>query len=171
MDEVVFNINYLLAPVAELRLETVKSFKEKAEILCDLLNIPNCRFFNTFEINEIKAFYIEQLNINGMPARELESLTQDNINLVLEYAEYFPDIKLIKDLINSLLTRDLQEEAENEAVNKISVAKQTKEKQERDKAIRFFDKLNFDDDNIKEDNRISLSAHFSNAQNFLNKKG
>lgn len=142
--ETIFNIDNLLSPSAKKQFDEYGSVKEKADFLVKLLDFYE-ENFDTKTIDEINEFYQEK---TGTAYRG--TFLEDEIkNFVLEYAEYIPDLKKVKALINVMCSKDIDMGFKNETVEKsqeeIDKAKEKIEAEEKEKSTRIYENLVFDD--------------------------
>ncbi len=140
MSEILFNINNLISPSVEQKLDNCLTLGEKVEILFRLTEFTH--YFLPVEADEIKNYWLEK---TGEQYEDVY-LTEDDKEFIREYLQCFPDLEKVKKLINGLCFSATYDDCLAKAQYEMEQfkSKQIKEALEKSNTLRT--NLRFDDD-------------------------
>lgn len=168
--ELLFNIDNLITPHRQGVLDSCKSLAGKIDELFKLTEFTN--YLTPEEVEEINNYYFSR---TGERYTEV-FLSEDDKELVKEYAACYPNLGEIKQLINGLCYSDTYDECVAAAQAKINDYRVQQEKEASDYAKEIHTDLQFDDDISKQSTQIpdasnrlpTLSRLLAEAQQMAN---
>lgn len=159
VSELLFNINNLISPKMQERLDNCFTINEKAETLFRLTEFTS--YFSAEEVDEIQAHWLQK---TGEPY-EAVYLTEDDKEFIREFLQYFPDLEKVKNLINGICTSATYDDCIAKAQFEIEKKKTEQLREAFDKSKTIHTHLRFDDD-ISEDKprKLSLEERLASAR-------
>lgn len=160
MSELLFNINNLISPKIQDKLNNCITLGEKAEILFRLTEFIN--HFSPDEVDEIKAYWLEK---TGEQYEDIY-LTGDDKEFIREYLQCFPDLEKVKKLINGLCFTATYDECIAKAQYEMEQFKSEQLREALDKSKTLHTNLHFDDDAIHTNNvkQLTLAERLAAAR-------
>ncbi|MCD7905503.1 MAG: hypothetical protein LUG24_08055 [Clostridiales bacterium] len=113
-NEVLFDINFLISPIIEEKLNNISSLAEKLDLLFSLLDFYHADFTHDEKMG-IEYFYAEQSGSMDMQAVTSVTLTDDEKDFIKEYAACFSDFDGAKRLFNEICNEETKEKSIDEA--------------------------------------------------------
>jgi len=159
VSEILFNINNLISPKMQERLNNCFTINEKVEVLFRLTEFTT--YFSAAEADEIQAYWFQK---TGEPYEAIY-LTEDDKEFIREYLQYFPDLGKVKNIINGICTSATYDDCIAKAQFEIEKKKNEQLREALDKSKTIHTNLRFDDD-VSEDNsrKLSLEERLASAR-------
>ncbi len=140
LSELLFNIDNLITPHRQSILDSCKSLADKIDELFKLTEFTSC--LPPEEVDDINNYYFSR---TGERYTEV-FLSEDDKELVKEYAACYPDFAEIKQIINGLCYSETYDVCVAATQAKINDYKTQQEKEASDKSKEIHNNLIFDDD-------------------------
>lgn len=160
--ELLFNIDNLITPHRQSILDSCRSLADKIDELFKLTEFTSC--LSPEEIDEINNYYLSR---TGERYTEV-FLSEDDKELVKEYAACYPNFGEIKHIINGLCYNDTYDECVTVAQAKINDYRLQQEEEASDYAKEIHTALQFDDDISKQSTQtLKASNHLPTLTRLL----